>query len=251
MRRLASIALMAASLSFASHAADLFDTGKPIAFSQGMPIPSSTTLGGYPLYPGFGSWHLFKLEAQDSGAQGDAESIRMGLAGMEDYDNQGNWRATMFVVANLGTAPGHNQYWSGSPCNGTHLLTINKGSGYTDSCLTVNAQEGRGKNAAPHLEIKATQGASSGRRLVVYLYVNPSAFDVPGQTLQDWTDQGVEAHPQRRDFMQRLRPWAEAFLDATHRAIAFSKPQDAFDKVPMLLQLMPPTPAANVVLSTQ
>jgi hypothetical protein len=55
---------------------------------------------------------------------------------------------------------------------------------------------------------------------------------------QDWSPEAIRTSPQRKGFVEQLQKWAEALQDASARAIDFSKPQDAFAKVPSLRTLM-------------
>lgn len=244
MRKHIAIAMMAATTAVSVHAGDLFPDGKPMAFESGMYLPSGTTMGGYPIYPGFDAWRLMQLEVSNADAQGGADSVRLGISVLADFAaNADDPRAIMVMVANLSYA-GVNQYWTGEPCKGAHLFALNKGGGTNDNCITIDVVPPSDRWTSTKLEVKATQSASSGRMLRIRMLLDPSQFGLAHSTERDWNTEALAQAPERQAFMQRLQKWADSFLDASHKALAFSKPQDAYTAVPGLNALSPsPTPA--------
>lgn len=216
-----------------------------MAFQDGMYLAPSHTIGGYPIYQGADAWKLVHLETTGTQTQGDAVAIQLGVAVFLDTVST-NPRALMTVLSNLSYS-GPNQYWAGEPCKGTHLFSINKGAGYSDNCLTINVRPPQDPFRSAVIEVIVTQSESGGRTLRQRILLDPSEFGLAPSKEGDWTTDSIAASPSRATFMLRLRTWAEALQNASRKAIAFNKPQDAFANVPNMLWLAPPAIPAAVV----
>lgn len=238
MKKILAAAVLAVCAA-PTFAAELFPNKQADQYTSGSELPAASTVGGYALYQGDESWKLFKLSTQQTGSLRDAAPLTLGIVQLQQFTSLGEWSANMYVVASLSSA-GPNQYMSGTPCAGDHLIAVNKGRGFDDNCLTVDAQPaGSGPNPATTLLLQITHAKSSGRlyRIVMYINLAPSGFadTVPA----DWTPAAVKAVPERAAFVQRLQKWGESLQNGSERALDFNKPQDAFAGIPSYRTLLP------------
>ncbi len=219
-------------------AAELFPDGQPDAYQQQSPLENPSTVGGYAIYPGQGDWRIASLALQKTGALGTAEALSLGTVALEQFGPGGEWLAGMWLAANLVNVS-TNQYMTGSPCSGGHLIAVNKGRGRDDNCLTVDPDRAQiGGRTVPLMLVRISQAKSAGRLYKVALALNMELLGFPDARPEDWTAQAVQTSPQRKAVVEQLQQWAEALQDGSARAIDFSKPQDAFAKVPSYLTLM-------------
>lgn len=239
MKKLLATAILAicATQAFAD---ELFPDKKPMPFTPGTDLPAASTVGGYAIYQGDENWKLLHLYVQQTGSLGEASSLTLGGMRLEQYTSLGEWAARMYVVASL-TGAQPNQYMSGTPCAGDHLIAVNKGRGFDDNCLTVDARPANaGPNPGSAMLLQISHAKSSGRlyRIVMYINMEPSGFadTVPA----DWTPAAVKAVPERAAFVQRLQKWAEGLQDSSEHALDFKKPQDVFAGIPSFRTLLPP-----------
>lgn len=227
-----------------ANADDLFVDQKPAHFVQYAHLDPSSTIGGYPIYQGDGDWRVIDVvPSQTNTISGDAESIKMGIAGFIQPALQGGNLASMWVRANL-TTTGMNQYMTGSPCGGTHLVTVNHISGRDDNCMTIDVGTPSATDLhVSHFWIRITQNRSAGRSYHMDLRLNASALGFANTVPADWSTDALGAVPSRKMFIDNLQQWAGLLQNGAIRALDFSKPADAFSKVPPLRSLLP-TPQA-------
>ena len=89
-------------------AIELFPGGKPDLGQTSTLLPMGSTLGGYALYQPDEAWRVSTLTTQTPQTFGEADAITLGTAGLDHFDSQGAWDASMWVAANLNFA-GRNQ----------------------------------------------------------------------------------------------------------------------------------------------
>lgn len=225
--------LLALSLATSSvFAADLFKDGKPLPWEKGNDIAASTTINGYPLYQDAGTWKLLNIGSNMADTQGDAESIKFGQASLLQVEPTGAVVGSMTVLVNL-TSTGQNQYMSGTPCAGTHMVMVNKGAGLYDNCLTINANSFQpSQTEATYFAIRITQSRSGGRIYILDFRLIAGAVGFPGTRVADWQTDAIQASTEKTAFVERLKKWAVSLQDASDRAVEFGKPADAFSGVP-------------------
>lgn len=239
LSKFAGIAFAFASCHNPVAAVELFPDMKPFAdFKQGMELPTDATIGGYPIFKGTGRWTLVRMEPGVIGANGMATSIHTGWIVLVNNESDGNWFGSLSITANLNNA-GANQYLSGSPCSGTHIVAVNKVVGQDDNCLTIDAggYQSGGRNLT-YFSIKSTQSASGGRVYVPDLRLPVEMLGFRDTSPGDWTAEAIKSSPSKIKFVAKLKKWGESFQEATQRAIGFSKPQDAFVTVPSYRSLL-------------
>lgn len=213
-------------------AADLFKDGKPVPMKKGSEIAASTTISGYPMYLDSGAWRLVKIETSMPDTLGAADSLSHGEVTMLQVDATSTPVASMAVLVNL-TSTGDNLYMGGSPCAGAHIVSVNKGAGLYDNCLTIDANASDpSKSEGTNFAIRITQSRSGGRLYILDLRVLASVLGVRGTYLADWQADAIQASAEKKAFVERLKKWAVSLQDASSRAVEFSKPADAFAAVP-------------------
>lgn len=239
MKKLLAAAILAIC-GTQSFAVELFPDKQPGDYTPGDALPAGSTVGGYAIYQGDENWQLLKLETQQTGSRGDAVPLTVGGAYLQQVTSLGEWSANMYVLASLNSA-GPNQYMSGSPCSGSHLVAVNKGRGLDDNCLTIDAQLNKGAvNPPTVLVMQISHAKSSGRLYAIHMYINVAPLGFWGTTSADWMPDAVKSVPERAAFIQRLQKWAETLQDASEHALDFKKPQDAFAGIPAFRTLVQP-----------
>lgn len=230
---LRSLALLACStLAASSFASELFPDRQTGSYTPGAELPAASTVGGHAVYQGNDSWQLVGLTTQKTGTSGMATPLTLGVVKLVQGTPAEGWAAAMYIVVSLNSV-GPRQYMTGAPCAGSHLITVNKGFGLEDNCLTVDADRPTGvANGPTILTLKIYIAKSAGRLYVIDLNMNPAVLGFADTEPADWTPAAVKAAPERAAFVQRLQKWAEALQDSSDRALDFSKPQDAFANVP-------------------
>lgn len=238
MRLLALIATLI--FSVAAHADDLFRDGRPIDYVKGEALDPTATLGGYPIYKGNGNgWKIYQLTSTQADAHGNADAVNVGSAVFLQPDASGNIVASMAINANLGSAS-PNQYWGGSPCSGNHLFALNKNRAQDDNCVTIDAASYQsGSSNVTYFAIRSTQTGSNGRLMVIEIKLFADLLGFRNTAPTDWSQDALGRVPERKDFMLRMQQWAGQLQDASHRALDFKKPADAFDSVPSYRDLLP------------
>jgi hypothetical protein len=212
---------------------DLFQDGKPVELAKGSLIGADSTLGGYPIFHDpAGQWRLLDIGSTLSGTDGTADAINRGQVVLLQVDPSEKPVGSMAVMVSL-SATGQNQYLSGSPCAGEHVLTINKGAGLYDNCLTVDAGSVKAIGQEfGYFEFMVVQSRSAGRSYFLKLRLDNGALGFPGTTPADWAPATMRNTPEKTEFLVRVQAWGEKLLDATSRAVEFSKPADSFAGVP-------------------
>lgn len=230
--------------AIAASAADLFVDQKPSPFVQYAHLDPSSTIGGYPIYQGDGDWRVVEVvPSQTTAISGEAQAIKMGIAGFLQPTLQGGNLASMWVVANL-TTTGVNQYMAGSPCGGTHLVTVNHVSGRDDNCMTIDVGTPSAADLrVSHFWIRITQNRSAGRSYHMDLRLNAGELGFANTVSADWSTDALGAAPSRKAFTENLKQWAVLLQNGANRALEFGKPMDAFSQVPPLYSLLPTSQA--------
>jgi hypothetical protein len=232
------LALTVSIVSSAALAEDLFVDGKPGGLKIGREIAPQTTMGGYPIYNDAEGWRLMDISNAMSGAFNGAEPVNHGKVMMWQVDADGTTTAQMTVVANLATV-GANQYMTGEPCGGAHLLTLKKSTFRDDDCLIVDVA---GRGAFTYFAVRVTQTRSAGRVYFIYLSLAASVLGFPGTTVGDWTAEAIKADTNKVALLEKMTVWAKLLQEGSEKAIAFSKPADAFSAVPSYRTLITQTP---------
>lgn len=231
-------ALCCVTFAASSFAEELFPSAKPVEFTPSSLLASASTANGYALYQGDENWHLIQLTTQKTGSFGEATALTLGTVRLSQYTEQGGWTASMYVTANL-TTGGPNDYMTGNPCAGTHLIAVNKGVRQEDNCLTVDAQPSNGAEPITLLVLRISHAKSSGRLYIITLLLNTNQLGFAKTEPADWTAAAVQASPERAAFVQRLQKWGESLQSASERAVEFRKPQDVFAGIPSYRTLLP------------
>ncbi len=231
MKRLLAIAACALSVANC-YCAELFENGtlRPITLFD--PIPANDTIGGYPIFQGDGKWTFSRGKDYTSTRGTKLASIQMAQF---EY---GVLFATQIVEANTNTGDGAS--WNGSPCAPGHLVMKDKGRGREDHCLTIDPiAHTVGAGSVTMLSLKLTNTASASRLYNITLLLNPELLGVKGTGVGDWTPESLKAQPYKQAFMEKLTAWAEKLLDASIKALDYSKPQDVFSQIPSFRTLVP------------
>jgi hypothetical protein len=232
------LTLFLAFLSIQAQATDFFKDREPLPFEKGALMERWSTIGGYSIYTGGELWRILDVESHNGRAIGDADSISRGTVTLVHLDSSGQFQAVMWVTTNL-TYTGKDQFVTGSPCSGDHIVAINKGRGREDNCMTIDAASvPDGQKNITVFDIRVINFKSSGRSYVMMMRISDNALNFSNTTPADWSASGQEASPERKAFIARMRTWAESLQDASIKAIDFSKPQDAFDNVPSYKSLI-------------
>lgn len=230
--RFLAVATLACFVSLTAHAGEFFPNGKPASFERDAFVEGLSTVGGYPIYGGNGAWQFASSSSSESGALNEAEAIKRGTIVLYEIAPINQLSAVMVVTANLSTS-GVNQYYTGNPCAGEHLILSHKSQRTEDNCLTVNATTQQfGKPNATYFSVQIAQTKSAGRLYVISLHLSADALGFARTTPTDWNPVAVEKSPVRKAFIEKLRVWAEQLQDAANQALDFKKPQDAFVQVP-------------------
>lgn len=218
--------------------ADLFPDGKAVSYTQGDVLGADTTSGGYPIYRGDGAWRIWEVNSAMSGARGNADAIKRGAAVFLHIEPNGELFAVMSIVTNL-TSTGQNQYLSGNPCGGSHLLSNNKGAGLEDNCMKVDPVSMKSSNGdLTLLSVTVIQSRSAGRSYFTEVQLNPELLGFRGTGVADWSADAVKASPEKSALVARIGTWAGVLQDASFRALEFNKPQEAFNNVPSFRTLI-------------
>lgn len=220
-------------------AAELFPDSKPVEFVKDSQLDSVSTVGGYPIYRGDGGWRISGLNVNTPNAFGGATEIPIGMVKLVQLEPNGDWFANQQVAVNL-KITGTNQFTTGSPCGGTHLIAINKARGRDDNCITVDASSFQsGNKSTTFFSLLSTQTRSAGRRYIVSLQLNADLLGFRETSPADWTAEIVNNEPSRKIFIERLKKWAEMLQDATARTAEYDAPKDVFASIPSYRTLLP------------
>lgn len=237
MKRL-FLTLFLTFLSIQVQAAEFFKDRTPLPFEKGALMERWSTIGGYSIYTGGEQWRILDVQSHNGRASGDADSISRGTVTLVHMDSNGLFQAAMWVTTNL-TYTGKDQFVTGSPCAGEHIVAINKGRGREDNCMTIDTVGvPDGQKDITLFDIRIVNFKSSGRSYVLMIRIADNALNFSNTTPADWSASGQEASPERKALVARMRSWAESLQDASIKALDFSKPQDAFDHIPSYKSLI-------------
>lgn len=229
------IAVIFSMLCVAHHSAfpaELFKDRAPVEFAKDSFLESGSTTGGYPIYEGDGTWRLSSVTSSMTGALGGATEVPRGDVKLLQIEPNGDWFASQFLSTNLAQV-GTNQYATGSPCSGEHLVAVSKPGGQDDNCMTIDANSFQSRSRTiTFFTVRVTQTRSGGRKYLMSLLLNADLLGFRETTPGDWTRENVQHAPSRKAFVEKLEKWAGLLQEGSARAIAYDKPKNAFDNVP-------------------
>ena len=218
--------------SLQASAVEFFKDGKPAPFEKGALVERWSTAGGYSIYTGGDLWRIVDVTTQVAGAINNADEINRGTVVLVNVDSNFQDQAVQVLTTNLSSAS-MDQFVTGSPCSGTHIVAVNKARGRDDNCMTINV---RSVQSRPRdllvFDVRIVNFKSAGRAYVVTFHILANALNFGDTTPADWTPAGLEASAERKALIARMRTWAESLQDAANKASDFSKPQDVFDNIP-------------------
>lgn len=214
-------------------------------FTKGSILAPGTTIAGYPIFKGDGEWRIFEVNSSTANQTGNSASFtgspsRLGWITLSQVESNGDWFANMQVLVSTQLAGG-NVYVAGSPCGGTHMVTVSKGSGYDDNCLTIDANNFMSASRSiTYFDLMITQTRSGGRRYLMKLQLNAEMLGFRETTLTDWNNaETLQLSPSRTAFVSKLKKWAELLQNASGSILNYSKPQTVFDDIPSYRTLLP------------
>lgn len=223
--------------ALASHgvgAEDLFPGGKAQPIERFAEVPAGTTMGGYPLFSGARNWHLLGHKVESNNMD-----VRIGYLQMiSPMDN--DYFAEMSVITSLSGAS-EEGYFSADLCSHgkSHLYMLNKAAGRNDNCLLIDPVSAQiGGKSLTVLFIKVRNSQSSWRLYDLSVYLSLDKMGFPGTVASDWTPSAVAADPKKQQTFERVVAWSKQLQDGVNKAIAFSKPQNAFEGVPAIQTLL-------------
>lgn len=229
----ASVVLLALVAHMAG-AEELFPNGNPGKIAQYSELPSGSTAGGYPLYTGGRTWYLMEHKADNNNL--DVRILSTALSSPKD----GDFFTEMYVTTSMGVARTEG-YFSADLCSpsSTHLFMLNKASGRIDNCLTINPQVAKLQSGEITLFVVRVRNSQSSWRLYdLTMVLNPAKLGFPATTAADWSAGAIAADPKKKQSFDKIVAWAKQLQDGVNKAIAFSKPQDAFDGVAPIQTLL-------------
>jgi hypothetical protein len=229
----AAVVLLALGAQMAG-AEELFPDGKAAKMGRLTEVTSGTTMGGYPLYTGGRNWYLLDSKVESNNM--DARIAYLQLVSPEGE----SLFAQMAVVASLSAAT-EDGYFSADLCSlgKSHLFMLNKAAGRNDNCLLIDPVEGKiGDKDFTLLLLKIRNSQSSWRLYDVSMYLSLEKLGFSGTVASDWTPSAVAADPRKQKAFDRIVAWAKQLQDGVNKAIAFAKPQNAFDGVPAIQTLV-------------
>jgi hypothetical protein len=239
MRLIGFFVALTVSLANVSAAADdLFIDGKPGGLKVGREIAPQTTIGGYPIYNDAEGWRLMDISNRASGAMNGAEPVSQGQVTMWQVGTDGATTAQMTVLVNIASVS-TDQYMTGDPCGGDHLVTLKKSTSRDDNCLTVDVA---GRGAFTFFGVRLIQTRSAGRIYFLYLSLGAGALGFPGTMVADWTPEAIKADANKMALLEKMTAWAKLLQEGSEKAITFSKPADAFSAVPSYRTLIAKAP---------
>lgn len=215
-------------------AEDLFPKGKAQQMGQFSELPKDTTIGGYPIYDGGLTWRLIKSEASLNNLL-----VRFGQAYL--FSPLGNdYFAEMAVTVSMGGAP-ESGYFSADMCslNTPHLFMRNKATGQNDNCLLIDPFLAKvGGRDTLTLLVKIRNSQSSWRLYDLSLLLSMEKLGFSNGIPSEWSESAIANDPKKKAFLLKAIAWGTQLQDAVNNAMAFSKPQDVFAKVPTIQALM-------------
>jgi hypothetical protein len=229
----AAVVLFALGANMAG-AEELFPNGNPGKMAQYSELPKGSTVGGYPLYTGGRTWYVLTQRADNNNM--DLRILSAAVISPQD----GDFFTEMHVTTSMGAAS-TDGYFSADLCSPSnpHLFVLNKASGRNDNCLTINPRMVKMQSGEITLLIVKVRNSQSSWRLYdLTLVLNPAQLGFPATTVADWSLDAIAADPKKKLAFDKIVAWAKQLQDGVNKAIAFSKPQDAFDGVPPIQTLL-------------
>lgn len=233
VRRCAVVASL--FLVHCAQAADFFDGTTAKNVSRLSFVGQDITASGYPIYPGDGDWRFVSSTVTGPNPRG-------GYFGSVHliHPHAGKYFAEMTLEVNLNLIP--NVYYLMDACAGEALLKRSRprvlgNEGSTSDCLKIEPVvltiSGREITV-----LLATVSQQNGSRVYeLRMALNVETFGFPATVLADWRQDEITRRPDRAKFIEIVGEWAKQLQDASVKAIAYSKPRDAFATVPTLRQL--------------
>ena len=214
-----------------SMAAELFANGKALSFVKGASLDEGTTIGGYPIFQSDNSLKVDSVTSSLGGANGSAEAINRGFLTLKHFEPDGSWFATIGTIVNL-SQTSQNQYFTGEPCGGTHLVASNKGAGKNDNCMTIDALSYQvGTTLKTYVRVKVTITKSGGRFYGITADLNPEMLGWRNTAPGDWDINIINSNLTSKAALERLRKWSEQLQNAVDKATDYSKPKNAFESI--------------------
>ena len=217
--------------------ADLFDgAGKLRQIAMNDPIVATDSVGGFAIYQGDGDWKFEQSKSSTSSGGSQTNNVPIGSLTIYKLIN-GELFQRLFLTATIGSTGGSS--WSGSPCSVDHLIVKDKMRGREDHCMTIDPLTlSVGNKGITFLAVRVTNSAG-GRYYAQTLMINPNLLGSKDTGLSDWTEGALAIAPHRKALLERLRLWAEKYLDASMKAFDYSQPQDAYSNLPSVQSLVP------------
>lgn len=245
MKRIEAIRKIAVALIFATQSLtaisdDLFQDREPVNLAKGAAFVNGTTIGGYPIFTGGEKWRLINAISRDSNTLRDATSVTFGTVVLEQREANGDWFGNLALATDI-AGTGGGKFMAGNPCAGNHMVTVNKGKGYEDNCLTIDANYSQaGTRMVTYFETNITQTRIGGRVYAMKLQLSAELLGFRETSVTDWNNLDLlESSPSRKAFIQKFQTWAELLQNATDKAVDYSKPSTAFDNIPSYRTLLP------------
>jgi hypothetical protein len=230
-------------------AAELFIDDKPREIALADKLELNATIGGYPIWNGEGKWRLVELIRNDS--SGSAASIPLGTARFFQTEGK-QFVAGMEVRANLRPGSG---YWIDEPCKRDDMLfKLQLSGGREDNCVTINhitrymsnpggklaeafaLFKSQGIEVPPTvLNIVLTRNATSQRKLVFSIWINPELAGFVRESEPEWGRNPwhkVQAFsdPKKKQYVDALSVWATSFAKKMNDGL--SQKADAYSDIP-------------------
>lgn len=238
MRHFGLFAILLCGLVQSATALELLKDGKAIELEIGATVAPQSTLAGYPMYGGDGSWKLLRSSVGESGTLGNAQPVKIVGLDLKQVEPDGTWFAVFMVRVNASSA-GTTQYTTGSPCKGEFTYVVDNGVRTDDNCQTLKAVNYKsGANDKVYLSLMFTHTASAGRRILMELRLNPELLGFRQTNTGSWSAESVAQNPAKQKFIERLKQFGTKLQSANQAAISFDKPEDAYSGVPSYRTLL-------------
>jgi hypothetical protein len=223
---------------------ELYPSGTVRKYQQFESLESDATGGGFAVFQGGRPWRIVMAKVTKN-------NMDVGISYLQLFSPMGNeYFAEMAITISLGGGDASLQtYFSGEPCapGVDALIKLNKGAGKSDNCLTIKPLTVtiQGKSV-PTMSIQVRNSQSSKRLYDINLLLALDKLGFPNSKDADWTTSQISNDAPKMQFIKKIGAWGEQLQDAVNLALAFSKPQDVFQKVPSIDTLLPPEPKPSV-----
>jgi hypothetical protein len=191
------------------------------AISKNSRVTNNLTVAGYPV-PISGSDWVF-TNSSSSYTTGGSSPLVMVRAAFVRRENA-KLAEGFSVVATTGQsgAPG----WEGDPCGAPHIERINVVRGRLDRC------------AVAAIKTVPVSGIPTKSLAVFFLETNQDGRYLRYENVLFYENMGIpESRLQEAEFRSNLKDWMSKMLQATIKASDYSKPSNAFDGLPSLLEV--------------